>query len=56
VAGEPEVHVTAAADELVRHLAAQPGALGGGSPLMALAQAGAPAMVTRAEMDGDSPD
>jgi hypothetical protein len=49
------VHVTAAADELVRHLAAQPGALGG-SPLMALAHAGAPAMVTRAEMDGDSPD
>lgn len=49
--GVPEVHVTAAADELVRHLAAQPGALSDGSALMALANVGAQALVTRAEME-----
>jgi len=47
--GEPELHVTGAADELVRHLAAGPDALGGYSPLMALARVGAPAPVARAE-------
>jgi hypothetical protein len=45
------VHITVAADELVRHLAAQPGALGDGSALMALARAGALAMVIGAEAD-----
>jgi hypothetical protein len=46
---EPELHVTGAADELVRHLAAGPDALGGYSPLMALARVGAPAPVARTE-------
>ena len=39
--GVPEVHVIAVADELVRHLAAQPDALSDGSALMMLAYAGA---------------
>lgn len=49
--GVPEVHVTGAADELVRHLAAQPDALSEGGALMALARVGALALVTRAEMN-----
>ena len=49
--GVPEVHVTAAADELVRHLAAQPDALSDGSALMMLAYPGALTMVTRTDMD-----
>lgn len=47
----PEPHVTAAADEPARHLAAQPGALSDVSALVALAYAGAMAIVTRAEPD-----
>lgn len=49
--GVPEVHVTGAADEVVRHLASQPDALSDGSPLMALAYAGALATMTRAEAE-----
>jgi hypothetical protein len=49
--GVPEVHVTGAAEELVRHLAAQPDALSEDSALMTLARAGAEAMVSRAEMN-----
>jgi hypothetical protein len=49
--GGPEVHITAAADELVRHLAAQPDAISEGGALMALARVGALALVTRAEMN-----
>jgi hypothetical protein len=44
--GEPELHVTGAADELVRHLAAQPDALGESGTLMMLAYAGSLAMVS----------
>ncbi len=51
--GAPEVHVTAAADELVRHLAAGSDALADGNALMALARIGAQAMVTRAELDAE---
>jgi hypothetical protein len=50
--GVLEVHVTGAADELVRHLAAQPDALGESGALLMLAYAGALAMVTRAEIEG----
>jgi hypothetical protein len=53
--GVPEVHVTGAADKLVRHLAAQPDGLSDGGALMTLAYAGAMAMVTRAETEGVSP-
>lgn len=53
-AGEPELHVTGVADELVKHLAAQPDALSDGSALTMLAYAGALAMVTRAEVEEPS--
>jgi hypothetical protein len=53
--GVPEVYVTAAGDELVEYLAAQPDALGNDSALMVLARAGAQAMVTSAEVDGARP-
>ena len=53
--GVPGVHVAGAADELVRHLAAQPDALGDDNPLMALARAGAEAMVSRTEIEGAEP-
>ena len=52
--GVPEVHFTGAADELVRHLAAQPDAFSEASGLMMLAYAGALAMVSRAELDESS--
>ena len=48
--GVPEMHVTGAADELVRHVAAKPDALNDGGALMMLAYAGALAMVTRVEI------
>jgi hypothetical protein len=47
------VHVTGAADELVRHLAAQPDALSEEGALVMLAYAGAVAVVIRAELAGD---
>jgi hypothetical protein len=46
------VHITAAAGELVKHLAAEPDALTGESPLPVLARAGAQALVSRIELDG----
>ena len=49
--GVPEVHVTGAADGLVRHLAAQPDALGDESGLMALARADAQVQMSRLELD-----
>ena len=52
--GEPEVHIAGAADELVKHLAAQPDVHREDGALMALARAGAQATVTRTEMDGCS--
>jgi hypothetical protein len=48
------MHVMAAADELVRHLAAEPDPLGEDSPLMVLARAGALALVSRVEAAGSS--
>ena len=50
--GSSMVHVMAAADELVRHLAAAADPLGEDSPLMVLARAGALALVDRAEVAG----
>lgn len=51
--GGSPVHVMAAADELVRHMAAtEADPFGGGSPLMVLARAGALALVNRAETAG----
>lgn len=50
--GEPEVHVTAAAEELVKHLAAEPDAFGDESALMVLARAGAQALMSAIELDG----
>jgi hypothetical protein len=48
--GAPEVHVTGAADLLLEHLVTvEPNPLSDGSALMALARAGAMAMMTRAE-------
>lgn len=49
--GVPEVHVIGAADELVRHLAAQPDALAEDGAFLTLAYAGAQALVTRAEVE-----
>lgn len=50
--GVPEVHVTGAADRLLGHLVAtEPDPLSDGSVVMALARAGAQAMVTRAEIE-----
>ncbi len=52
--GVPEVHVTAAADLLLAHLVAIGlDVLDDGSAFMALARAGARAMVTRAELEAD---
>jgi hypothetical protein len=51
--GGSPMHVMAAADELVRHLGAAPDPLGADSPLMILARAGALALVSRAELDGN---
>ena len=47
------MHVMAAADELVRHLAAAADPLGQDSPLIVLARAGALALVNRVELDGN---
>ena len=50
--GVPEVHVTGAADRLLGHLVAtEPDPLSDGSVVMAMARAGAQAMVTRAEIE-----
>ena len=50
--GEPEVHIPGAADLLLEHLAAtEADPLGDESALMALARAGAQALMTRIEMD-----
>jgi hypothetical protein len=49
--GAPEVHGSGAADDFVRHLAAQPDALSDGFTLMMLASVGALAMVTRVEAE-----
>ena len=46
------MHVTGAADELVRHVADQSDALAEDGSLMTLARAGAHAMATRAELAG----
>jgi len=46
------MHVMAAADELVRHLAAASDAAGEDSPLVVLARAGALALMNRVELDG----
>ena len=46
------MHITAAAGELVKHLAAEPDALTGESPLPVLARAGAQALVSSIELDG----
>jgi hypothetical protein len=46
------MHIMAAADELVRHLAIGADPLGDNSPLMVLARAGALALVSRVEVLG----
>jgi hypothetical protein len=52
-AGGPEVHVMAAADELVTHLvASESNPPGEDSPVMVLARAGALALMSRIELDG----
>jgi hypothetical protein len=51
-AGWPEVHITAAADELLTHLVAiEVNVLGEESVLMTLARIGAQAMMSRAELE-----
>ena len=51
--GWPEVHITAAADELLTHLVAtETDVLGEESPLMTLARIGAQEVMTRAELEG----
>jgi len=50
--GGSPMHVMAAADELVRHLAAASDAAGEDSPLVVLARAGALALMNRVELDG----
>jgi hypothetical protein len=52
-AGGPPMHVMAAAGELVRHLGAEVDPLGEHSPLMALARAGALALMNRIELSGN---
>jgi hypothetical protein len=53
--GVPEVHITEAADRLLEHLAAtEPDPLNNGSALMALADTGAQAIVTRIKTEAAS--
>jgi hypothetical protein len=49
--GEPEVHVTGAADRLLEHLAVQPDTLREHSELTALARAGVQALLSRLEAE-----
>jgi hypothetical protein len=51
--GGSPMHVIAAADELVQHLAAAADPLAEDSPLVILAHAGALALMSRAELSGD---
>jgi len=51
-AGEPELHVVAAAEELLAHLVAEANLLAGDSALLVLARAGAQALMSAIELGG----